>query len=212
MMRIASRTVIFVAAAALVLTGCSSSKKKAPSGGASGASGGSGSGIAGVTVVDGLPHTHYQGVHLTYTHSPPLGGDHSPAPLNCAVYTTAVPNENAVHSLEHGGVWLTYQPGVDPAPLLKLDAIDPNYVLISPYPGQSSKVIATAWGLQLKVDSTTDPRLKGFVEKYHGGGQGGEKGAPCQGVNVAQAQQLFAQGPPSGQGSPPVPADKPGGN
>ncbi len=197
------RAVSLVVAAAAALTACggSSKQKASPS-----------SGIAGVTVVNGLPHTHYQGVHLVYTHTPPLGGDHSPYPLNCAVYTTPVPNENAVHSLEHGGVWLTYQPGVDPAPLVKLDAIDPNYVLISPYPGQPAKVIATAWGLQLKVDSATDPRLAAFVERYHGGGQGGEKGAACQGVNLAQAQALFAQGPPPGQQAPPVPADKPGGN
>jgi hypothetical protein len=186
-----------------VLTSCGGSSKKKASPTAT---------IVGVTVVNGLPHTHYQGVHLVYSHTPPMGGDHSPYPMNCAVYTTAVPNENAVHSLEHGGVWLTYQPGVDPAPLVKLDAIDPDYVLISPYPGQPSKVIATAWGLQLKVDSATDPRLKAFVERYHGGGQGGEKGAACQGVNLVQAQQLFAQGPPPGQQTPPVPADKPGGN
>jgi Protein of unknown function (DUF3105) len=191
-------TVALVAAATVALAGCGSSSKKASPA----------SSIAGVTVVNGLPHTHFQGVHLVYSRTPPMGGDHSPYPMNCAVYTTALPNENAVHSLEHGAVWLTYQTGVDPAPLVKLDAIDPNYVLISPYPTQSSKVIATAWGLQLRVDSATDPRLKAFVERYHGGGQGGEKGAACQGVNLAQAQQLFAQGPPPGQPTPPVPADK----
>lgn len=199
------RGLSFLFSAAAVLAACSGSAKKASPSPTAG-------GIAGVTVVNGLPHNHFQGVHLVYAHTPPLGGDHSPAPMNCAVYTTPVPNENAVHSLEHGGVWLTYQPGVDPAPLVKLDAIDPSYVLISPYPGQPSKVIATAWGLQLKVDSATDPRLKAFVELYHGGGQGGEKGAACQGVDLAQAQQLFAQGPPAGQQAPPVPADKPGGN
>jgi hypothetical protein len=200
------RVVALAVAGAAVLAACGGSSKKAAPAPSSSAS------IAGVTVVNGLPHNHFQGVHLVYSHTPPLGGDHSPAPLNCAVYTTAVPNENAVHSLEHGGVWLTYQPGVDPAPLVTLDAIDRNYVLISPYAGQPSKVIATAWGLQLKVDSTTDPRLKAFVEKYHGGGQGGEKGAACQGVDLAGAQQLFAQGPPAGQQTPPDPADQPGGN
>jgi hypothetical protein len=172
--------------------------------------------IAGVTVVNGLPHTHFLGVHLTYSHTPPLGGDHSPVPLTCAIYTQAVPNENAVHSLEHGAVWLTYLPGTDPAPLVALDAIDPNYVLISPYPGQSSKVVATAWGLQLKVDSATDPRLRAFVEKYHGGSQGGEKGAVCTGsqssVTPAQADALLAQGPPAGQATPPVPADQVSGS
>ena len=168
--------------------------------------------IAGVTVVNGLPHGHFMGVHLTYSRTPPLGGDHSPAPLTCAIYSQPVPNENAVHSLEHGGVWLTYLPGVDPGPLVALDKIDPSYVLISPYPGQSAKVVASAWGLQLKVDSATDPRLRAFVEKYHGGSQGGEPGAACTGaqssVTLAQADALLAQGPPKGQSAPPVPADR----
>jgi hypothetical protein len=195
------RFVVALAAAELV-AGCGSSSSPTPSAPP----------IVGVTEVNGLPHSHFLGVHLTYSHTPPLGGDHSPYPLTCAVYAAAVPNENAVHSLEHGGVWLTYQPGIDPAPLDALTAIDPSYVLVSPYPGQPAKVIATAWGRQLKVDSATDPRLRAFVERYHAGGQGGEKGAACAGVNPAQAQQLFAQGPPRGQPNPPDPADQTSGS
>jgi hypothetical protein len=196
------RRLIVALAATVLLAGCGSSSAPTPSAAP----------IPGVDVVNGLPHTHFLGVHLTYSRTPPLGGDHSPYPMTCAVYTTPVPNENAVHSLEHGGVWLTYQPGVDPAPLVTLTGIDPSYVLVSPYPGQPSKVIATAWGLQLRVDSATDPRLRAFVEQYHAGGQGGEKGAACAGVGLAQAQQLFAQGPPKGQPTPPIPADRVNGS
>ncbi len=162
-----------------------------------------------ITTVANLPHEHFLGVHLNYSYTPPLGGDHSPTPLTCAVYTTPVPNENAVHSLEHGAVWLTYQQGVDPAPLAQLAQLDPSYVLVSPYPTQPAKVMATAWGIQLRAGSPTDPELEKFVKKYAGGGQGGEPGASCSGVNVQQAEQLLAQGPPSGQATPPDPADKP---
>lgn len=172
--------------------------------------------IAGVVVVNGLPHTHFLGVNLTYSHVPPLGGDHSPVPLTCAVYTQPVPNENAVHSLEHGAVWLTYLPSVNPASLVALDKIDPSYVVVSPYPSQSAPVIATAWGLQLRVNTVDDPRLRAFVEKYHGGSQGGEKGAVCTGattsVTPAQANALLAQGPPAGQATPPNPADPTSGS
>jgi hypothetical protein len=45
---------------------------------------------------------------------------------------------------------------------------------------QQAKVVATAWGLQLRVNSATDPRLRAFVERYHGGGQGGEPGGVCE--------------------------------
>jgi hypothetical protein len=51
---------------------------------------------------------------LTYVTTPPVGGDHNPLWQNCMgdVYDQAIANEHAVHSLEHGAVWVTYKPGI----------------------------------------------------------------------------------------------------
>jgi hypothetical protein len=167
--------------------------------------------IAGVRTVDVTGdqwHQHYWGP-LSYAQAPPLGGGHSPAPLNCGVYPAPVPNENAVHSLEHGAVWLTYQPGVDPAPLAALTDVDQSYTLVSPYAGQPSRVMATTWGLQLAVDSPTAPRLRQFVETYVGNGLGGEKGARCAGVSPEEGGQLLQNPPEQNDSAPPDPVDPP---
>jgi hypothetical protein len=37
---------------------------------------------------------------------------------------------------------------------------------LTPYPGQSSPIIITSWGYQLKVTSPTDPRLQQFVDTF----------------------------------------------
>jgi hypothetical protein len=168
--------------------------------------------IAGVRSIDYTGkqfHLHFWGP-LRYAQTPPFGGAHSPAPLNCGVYSAAVPNENAVHSLEHGAVWLTYQPGVDPAPLAALTSVDPSYTLVSPYPGQPAKVMASTWGLQLSADSPADPRLKQFVDTYVGNGLGGEQGARCAGVSPDEGAQLLQDPPQKNASAPPDPADSAG--
>ena len=47
---------------------------------------------------------------IDYPQSPPIGGDHNPVWQNCGVYRDPVLDEMAVHSLEHGAVWITYRP------------------------------------------------------------------------------------------------------
>lgn len=120
---------------------------------------------------------------VDYQQSPPVGGDHAPAWTNCGAYEAPVTDEQAVHSLEHGAVWITYRPDL---PRIELDALstlagqDP-YVLLSPYEGQSSHVVASAWGVQLAVDGPDDPRLQRFLDRYLQGSQTPEPGAPCSG-------------------------------
>ncbi|MBF6505869.1 DUF3105 domain-containing protein, partial [Nocardia farcinica] len=63
--------------------------------------------IAGLQTFEGLSANHVS-TPVDYEQSPPVGGDHASAWLNCGVYTEPVPNENAVHALEHGAAWVAY--------------------------------------------------------------------------------------------------------
>lgn len=56
--------------------------------------------------------------------------------------------------------------------------------LLSPFPGLSSPVVASAWGLQLTMTNASDRRLPAFVAKYAkyaNGPQTSEPGAACSG-------------------------------
>ncbi|HEY7834914.1 MAG TPA: DUF3105 domain-containing protein [Ktedonobacterales bacterium] len=138
--------------------------------------------IPGVVTYSNLSRNHVQG-HVNYPQTPPVGGDHNPVWLNCGIYTQPVPNENAVHSLEHGAVWITYQPNLVAADVTRLQNLvrGHDYVILSPYDGPPSPVVASAWGLQLKVNSASDPRIAQFISKYAQGPQTPEPGAPCSG-------------------------------
>jgi hypothetical protein len=116
---------------------------------------------------------------VDYPQDPPAGGPHDPSWQKCAVYDAPVRAENAVHSQEHGAVWITYQPDLaegDREALAEL-AVDQPYLLISPYPELEDPVVASAWGAQLRLDSVDDPRLQEFVDTYAGNGP--ERGATC---------------------------------
>lgn len=144
-----------------------------------GATGGSDIG-GGVTAYTGLTRGHRTG-NITYDQTPPVGGDHNPVWQNCGIYAQPVKNENAVHSMEHGAIWITYRPDLsaDQVQTLRLITAQSGYRLLSPYPGLPSAIVATAWGYQLKLDNAGDPRLLQFIQKYEQ--QGPEQGAACSG-------------------------------
>lgn len=135
-----------------------------------------------VQTYENLGREHVDGVKLTYPQHPPVGGDHNSAWWNCGVYDFQLPDYHAVHSLEHGTVWLTYQPGIAAGELDKLTALaSQEYMLLSPYEGQEYPVMATAWGHQLGVDSADDTRIEQFIRDYRLGPQTPEPGAACTG-------------------------------
>jgi hypothetical protein len=145
---------------------------------------GGGAPIPGVEEFPGVVATHQAGP-IDYAETPPPGGAHAPVWVNCGAYAQPVPTEMAVHALEHGAVWVTYQddlPAVDVAALRGL-VRDRDYVLVTPWAdgGLPRPVIAVAWGLRLAVDDASDPRLAEFVGRYANGPQTPEPGAPCRG-------------------------------
>ena len=79
--------------------------------------------------------------------------------LNCGIYDQPVPSENAVHSLEHGAVWVTYQPDLPQAEVDKLRQLvrGHSHLLLSPYPDLPQPVVASGWGVQLQLPGAMIP-------------------------------------------------------
>lgn len=119
-----------------------------------------------------------------YTQTPPVGGDHDSAWQNCGVYREPVREEHAVHSLEHGAVWITYRPDLDDEAIQALEerAQGETHVLVSPFEGLSDPVVLSAWGRQLAVDSAEDERIDAFISAFQQGPQSPEAGASCSGA------------------------------
>lgn len=145
-------------------------------------------GIDGIVRVTGLvPNQHVDNPVYPDNALPPPGGVHAPTWQNCGIYRQPIEARFAVHSLEHGAVWVTYDPNAvteEQATALEELVQDEGrgFTLLSPYPDQHSPVVATAWGLQLEMDSYDDPRLEQFLTTYVLGPQTPENGASCSGA------------------------------
>lgn len=136
----------------------------------------------GVESFENLSRNHAEGT-VSYDQTPPVGGEHNSVWQNCGFYSEPIRSENAVHSLEHGAVWITYRPDLPQGQVDEIQrlASDNTYVLASPYPDLDAPVVASAWGKQLRLESADDPDLERFVSAYAQGPQTPEPGAVCTG-------------------------------
>ncbi|MDE0066293.1 MAG: DUF3105 domain-containing protein [Acidimicrobiaceae bacterium] len=105
-----------------------------------------------------------------YARTPPASGAHFPAWQNCGIYAIPIQNQTAVHSLEHGAVWVAYQPGLDATVLQTMTERlkSERFALVAPYPGLSNPIVLTAWTRQLAVDDWSDPAVEDFLDAYLG--------------------------------------------
>lgn len=123
---------------------------------------------------------------VVYETTPPMSGDHFPAWQNCGFYTEPLRDEVAVHSLEHGAVWIAFDPELD---VNERDAIsafvftDPH-LLAAPYPGLANPIVLTAWQRQVAVERISDAAVGEFLDDQLGrrSTTAPEAGASCGGA------------------------------
>ncbi|HEX6231872.1 MAG TPA: DUF3105 domain-containing protein [Jiangellaceae bacterium] len=146
--------------------------------------------IEGLQSFSSLSRDHVEET-VDYDQSPPVGGAHSATAMTCGVYTEPIPEENAVHSLEHGAVWITYRPDLPETEVAALESFvqaqspaDQDYILLSPYEGNAGPVVASAWGRQVVLAGSSDPRLEQFTDSFIRGSQAPEAGAGCEGITM----------------------------
>lgn len=125
--------------------------------------------IKGVTTEEYKGSVHVQpSERVAYDQAPPFGGPHDGfwADCNGVVYPKAVRNENMVHGLEHGAIWIAYDPKKldnEAIKLLELRVEKKPYSMMSPYPGLDKPISVQSWSHQLKVDDAGDARIDQFI-------------------------------------------------
>jgi hypothetical protein len=125
--------------------------------------------IAGLQTFEYASGQEHVSTPVTYTEAPPVGGPHDPEWADCtgSVYDVDIRHENAVHSMEHGATWITYNADtISAGDLTTLQDMVTGHsgLLLSPYTGQDSTISLQSWNHQLKVDSASDKRVQQYVD------------------------------------------------
>lgn len=103
--------------------------------------------------------------HDPYNSNPPSSGPHYLQPADFGFYATPIPDEQAVHNLEHGGIWITYK-GVDDRTVEQLKALSrqyPNSVLISPRESNDHPLSLVSWGYVQHLESYDGSAINDFI-------------------------------------------------
>ena len=150
-----------------------------------------------------------QGKHVdnvvNYEQNPPAGGAHNPEWADCTgtVYPLQIKNENAVHSLEHGAVWLSYDPALvtaDDIAILTQLTQGKDFMMLSPYPSQGAPVSVQSWGHQLTITSADDSRATAFIDGFRLNPTfTPELGATCQNAQFKASTNVPTGAPTPGQ-------------
>lgn len=110
-----------------------------------------------------------------YNSTPPASGPHWPSPAQWGAYDTPVPDERAVHNLEHGGIVISYNQ-IDPADLQKLkdlrarqprDRFGSVKIVIRPYDRIPAGTIAVAaWTFLDTMQGFDEQRIRAFIDAH----------------------------------------------
>lgn len=102
-----------------------------------------------------------------YNSNPPTSGDHWPEPAEWGIYLSPLPDEQLVHNLEHGGIWISYK-GLDTDAVTTLGTLAKKYpqaVIITPArPENDNKIAVASWGRLDTFDVLDIERIEKFIK------------------------------------------------
>lgn len=115
-----------------------------------------------------------QGTKATnHNSNPPTSGSHWPEPIKNGIYDKPIPDEQAIHNLEHGYVWITYKsdtPSEIVDNLKKIVEEDNWKIIMSERDENETQIVLVAWGRLLKFADPDYEKIKKFIKVYRNRG------------------------------------------
>jgi hypothetical protein len=116
----------------------------------------------------GRDHIEVGDPHDPYNSNPPTSGPHAP-PMRTDFYTRQYPDENLIHNLEHGHIWLSYRDENDTEAKDLLQSIQsqfPNSVIVTFRPNNDARISVAAWQRLLQLETADENQIMAFISRY----------------------------------------------
>lgn len=120
--------------------------------------------------VQGRTHVAFGATHPEYNSNPPSSGPHYGESARGGFYDEPLPDEQVVHNLEHGDIWIAYRPDISDEVKETLESFAGRYVVVSPRAQNAGDISLVAWG---RVDTFSiengvldEERIKDFIRRY----------------------------------------------
>ncbi len=116
--------------------------------------------------IQDVTHIAPGGDHIEYNSNPPSSGPHHAQAPSWGTYKNEMPDEAAVHGLEHGGIWISYA-NISEEELKLLEKFQKDNsgsTILSPREANDSNIILVSWGRVLRLDSVNTIAMQEFVD------------------------------------------------
>jgi len=115
--------------------------------------------------IEGREHIQIGAAHDPYHSNPPTSGPHYEKPADFGIYDRELPDEQLVHNLEHGGIWISYA-NLSAGEIKQLSSLAKSYpqtVIMTPRAKNESRIALASWGMLLKLEKIDEKVIQNFI-------------------------------------------------
>ena len=117
--------------------------------------------------IEGVNHIS-PGDTATYNTNPPTSGPHWANPADWGFNEKELPDEQLIHNLEHGGIWITFR-DLDKGSLSTLKNIaknNRNSVVITRRDKNDDLIAVVSWGRMMKLTEVDETLIQKYIDTY----------------------------------------------
>lgn len=113
----------------------------------------------------GQEHIAVGADHEEYNSNLPTSGPHYAQPAKWGVYQTELQDEQIVHNLEHGGIWIAYK-DIDDVAKISLEEITKSglKIIMTPRTKNDAPITLASWGRVQKFENFDKQAILEFIK------------------------------------------------